>query len=146
MTISASIVVSFDVVRRIPALLVSISTTAVPKWNSQPCWTIALCNTFADSASASGSIVSANSTRVTLLPKAAYRVAISKPIIPAPTMVNRCGISGNSSARVESQIRASTGQFGRLTGVDPTAIMTWSKSIVSPSTDTLLGPVKRASP
>ncbi len=63
------------------------------------------------------------STTVTAEPSAPYTWAISRPMTPLPTTSSRAGTEGRASAAVESQMRGSSGQPGRVTGELPVARM-----------------------
>ena len=60
------------------------------------------------SLSAPGISESISSTTVIFEPSASYTVAISSPMMPPPMTSSRFGISGSSSAPVESKMRLSS--------------------------------------
>jgi hypothetical protein len=79
---------------------------------------------FTMSGSAPGIRRSMNSTTLTFEPSASYTVAISRPMMPPPTMSRRLGTSFSSSAAVESMSRGSSyGSPGRRADWEPAAMM-----------------------
>ncbi len=80
------------------------------------------------SRSAPGNSPSVISTMVTALPRAAYTEPSSRPMYPPPTTRSDLGMSGRSSAPVESMTRgSSTFSEAGTAGVDPVARIAWSK-------------------
>ncbi len=103
------------------------------------------------SLSAPGMSESISSTTVIFEPSASYTVAISSPMMPPPMTSRRFGISGSSSALVESMMRLSSyGKPGMRATLDPAAMMQWSnETVLTPcavSTRTVWGEANCAVP
>ena len=102
------------------------------------------------SRSAGGMSWSRISTTVMAEPSAPYTWAISRPMTPPPTMSSRAGTEPRASAAVESQMRGSSGQPGRVTGELPVARMASVKRTrvipSAPCTSRVSGPVNTPRP
>ena len=79
--------------------------------------------TLTRSRSAPAIMMSSISTTSIFVPSAEYTVAISRPMMPAPTTSMRLGIAVSSSAPVESTTRGSSGMNGSLIDWLPAAMM-----------------------